>query len=377
MFENKKAYELNCEQIAELLNYENGKNYSESTYRKEYAAFSRGRNYERDINLEDEISVRLRELKKERVKLQTEKIEYNKWIRENARDELFVEKIIDAIRENNEKLPPIEKIEVVPNKKHGILNLADIHFGKDFIIYGLKNEVINQYNPEICYQRMENILNETVSIVKKEGLTHIKVINLGDALDGFLRHKQLWTLRYGVVDSANIFGKYLGKWLRKLSEYVNVEYHQTGGNHGELRLLDGIKDAHVNENIEKIIAGYIDVINEDNPNFTLVENKTGLIFTNIAGFNILGIHGQVKNAEKAIKDYADFYKVNIDYLLKGHFHHDSYMNCGIRKGIVGVGSVIGVDDFSTSLIKHSDATATFLLFEEEKGLITRQTIVLN
>ena len=53
------------------------------------------------------------------------------------------------------------------------------------------------------------------------------------------------------------------------------------------------------------------------------------------------------------------------------------MNCGIRKGIVGVGSVIGVDDFSTSLIKHSDATATFLLFEEEKGLITRQTIVLN
>ena len=73
MFENKKAYELNCEQIAELLNYENGKNYSESTYRKEYAAFSRGRNYERDINLEDEISVRLRELKKERVKLQTEK----------------------------------------------------------------------------------------------------------------------------------------------------------------------------------------------------------------------------------------------------------------------------------------------------------------
>ena len=145
----------------------------------------------------------------------------------------------------------MKKIEVVPNKKHGILNLADIHFGKDFIIYGLKNEVINQYNPEICYQRMENILNETVSIVKKEGLTHIKVINLGDALDGFLRHKQLWTLRYGVVDSANIFGKYLGKWLRKLSEYVNVEYHQTGGNHGELRLLDGIKDAHVNENIEK------------------------------------------------------------------------------------------------------------------------------
>lgn len=45
MFENKNTYELNCEQIAELLNCENGNNYSESTYRKEYAAFNRGRNY--------------------------------------------------------------------------------------------------------------------------------------------------------------------------------------------------------------------------------------------------------------------------------------------------------------------------------------------
>lgn len=51
LHENKKEYGLNSDSIAELLNHENGNNYGESTYRKEYAAFNRGRMYERDRNL--------------------------------------------------------------------------------------------------------------------------------------------------------------------------------------------------------------------------------------------------------------------------------------------------------------------------------------
>lgn len=46
LFEHKKEYNLNCSQIAELLNEVNGENKGESAYRKEYAAFNRGRLYE-------------------------------------------------------------------------------------------------------------------------------------------------------------------------------------------------------------------------------------------------------------------------------------------------------------------------------------------
>lgn len=47
LFENKVNYKLTHSQIADLLNAENGKDYDESAYRKEYAAFNRGRLYER------------------------------------------------------------------------------------------------------------------------------------------------------------------------------------------------------------------------------------------------------------------------------------------------------------------------------------------
>lgn len=48
LFENKSIYGLNCEQIKDLLNKEFGQEYGESAYRKEYAAFNRGRLYERN-----------------------------------------------------------------------------------------------------------------------------------------------------------------------------------------------------------------------------------------------------------------------------------------------------------------------------------------
>lgn len=45
LFEHKKEYGLTCVDIAELLNEVTGNNYTESAYRKEYAAFNRGRIY--------------------------------------------------------------------------------------------------------------------------------------------------------------------------------------------------------------------------------------------------------------------------------------------------------------------------------------------
>lgn len=45
--ENKAEYGITYPQIANLLNAENGKNLSESAYRKEFVSFNRGREYER------------------------------------------------------------------------------------------------------------------------------------------------------------------------------------------------------------------------------------------------------------------------------------------------------------------------------------------
>ena len=50
--DNKDTYGITYAKIADLLNSENGKSYGESAYRKEYAAFNRGRLYEREHGAE-------------------------------------------------------------------------------------------------------------------------------------------------------------------------------------------------------------------------------------------------------------------------------------------------------------------------------------
>ena len=377
--------DLTWDEVATILNKElvsdESEYLSESAYRKKY---QQAKAFYEDVfsKMEsgeycNEIAEQRRRLKKELYKIQTEKLEYNRWLREDARDEMFEDKVIESISKYASISNPPEKIEVKHNNRAGVLCIADCHFGKEYKIYGLFNEVINEYSPEIFYKRMEQIYNETLELVDKERLSLIHIYNLGDSVEGFLRNSQLWSLRWGVIDSATIFGNYMGDWLRKLSENVAIIYHQTDGNHDELRLLDGKKGQHLCESAGKIIKNCIILKNEGNPNFTYIENKSGFIFDEVCGYNILGIHGEVKNLSQAIKDFDNIYGVKISYLVAGHKHHNESVNCGVKKGCIGVGSIMGSDDFSMSILQCADATATFVVFEEGKGKVDEHTYVLN
>lgn len=370
------------EEVAYVLNSLLGQNYSESAYRKKFQAFNKimianqAKFADSDALLQ-ELKEQQRELEKERKKLQTEKLEYNQWLREQARDEMFEEKVIDCIRKNKDNNTKIEYIEPEHNDMEWQLNIADCHYGKDMKVYGLMGEVLNEYSPGIFEQRMKDLFNKTVEKIKMFGIKKLYVNNLGDSTEGFIRNSQIWSLRYGVIDSAINFGNFMAEWLRELSKYTIVVYNQTSGNHDELRLLDGKKNEHLCESSDKIISNIIKIKNEDNPNFTIVENKTGFIFENVAGYNCLGIHGEVPSLAKSIKDYSEIYGINIDYIIGGHKHFDEYCNCGVRKGAIGVGSIMGIDDFSMRIRKSADASAKLCCYESGKGKVADFTIVLN
>lgn len=257
--------DLKWQELADILNKEliddECEYLGESTYRKKYqqAKAFYDEVFSKMVSDEyhDKIAEQYRELQKERYKLQTEKLEYNRWLREDARDEMFEEKVIETLIKYSSVTNPPKPIEVTHGKRAGVLCLADCHFGKEYKIYGLFDEVINEYSPEIFYSRMEQIYNETLEQIEKENLSVLHIYNLGDSVEGFIRNSQLWSLRWGVIDSATIFGNYMGDWLRKLSEKVSVIYHQTDGNHDELRLLDGKKGQHLCESAGKIVKNCI------------------------------------------------------------------------------------------------------------------------
>lgn len=356
--------------------------YDSSAYRKKYrnfvtayeGIFSKERFTDEQILTFEE---QKRELEKAKIKLRTEKLEYNRWLREDARDELICEKICDAIR----TLPPLE----VPNRiipthsnREGVLLLADAHYGAEFKIVGLFGETLNEYSPEIFEARMWNLLNQVVEICLKEGFDSLNVYDLGDEIDGLLRVSQLWKLRYGVIDSAVYYGRFITTWLNELAKHVYVKYQMVkDSNHCQLRLLGQPKNTFKDENVSVIIADKIMDRLSKNPNFEFVQNPTGLIFDdNIVGYSILGAHGECKNLEQAIKELSRTYRTQIDFMVGGHKHHQNSTNVGIESDVIAAPSIIGIDDYSLSLNKTSDPGATLFILESGRGKVQEYNIKL-
>ena len=326
-------------------------------------------------------NIKLRELEKAKIKLRTEKLEYNKWLREEARDELITEHICAAIK----NLPPLVIPEVLPahiagrahNERTGCLLIADTHYGVDLKIVGLFGETINEYSPEIFELRMNDLLVQVVDICEKEGFTSLNVYDLGDEVDGLLRVSQLWKLRYGVIESTVRYGRFITEWLNELSKHVYVRYQMVkDSNHCQLRLLSQPKNTFKDENMSYIITEKIMDRLEENPNFEFIQNPTGYIFDDVFGYKILGIHGEGKGLEQSIKDFSRTYKVNIDFLVGGHKHHQHSSNVGIESDVISAPSVIGVDDYALSLNKTSDPGATLFVLESGKGKTIEYNIKL-
>lgn len=369
------------EDVASILNSSLGHNFGESKYRKQYQYFNKMlKDNETAFFTEDEYLEKIRserrELEKERKKLQTEKIEYNRWLREEAREELIAEHISDAIRE----LPKLDVPNIiVPNQnmRTGILAFADPHYGKDLCIKGLFGETLNEYSPEIFEQRMWHLLSQTVQICNKEGFNELNVYDLGDEIEGCLRVAALMKLRYGVIESTVRYGHFITEWLNELTKHVRVKYQMVkDSNHCQLRMLGEPKNTFKDENLSYIIADKIMDRLSDNPNFEFAQNPTGYIFDQVAGYNVFGYHGEGKALEQAIKDFSRTYKVNIDYLIGGHKHHKLSSNIGIESDIISIPSIIGIDDYSLSLNKTSDPGATLFILEEGKGNVIEYNIKL-
>ena len=376
LFENAEQYGLSSDDIAELLNKEYGSNYSESKWRKDYAQYLRWKDYilEKDLPVTDEISkltIKKLELQKERNRLSAEKNELNKWIREQARAENIQDKIVESVK----LLKPLEAIDVKEtnnnSKKSAIIHIADAHYGRQGKIYGLKGEVLAEYNRDVFKERMATLMNHTVKIIQKEGLETITVLNLSDSLDGLIRMSQLQFLQMGVIDATMEFAEYMSQWLNLLSNYVTIEYRSVLGNHTEARMSGANRGELEGENLERIITWFIKERLKNNKNITVYDAED-VVYFNVFDTNILATHGtNEKNLESSVKDYAMMYQVPIHILATGHLHHLNNKVIGMcgEQNIeyIQAPSIAGIDEYSMKLKKTSNAGSLITIIEDGYG----------
>ncbi|WP_125001031.1 hypothetical protein [Clostridium tagluense] len=296
-----------------------------------------------DKNIIKEIEDKKIELQKERIKLNTTKVELNKWIREDARLEL----LFDGIKESIVKIevPNFKTIEINNGQKEGLLGISDFHFGKLFV------SINNKYSEDIFYERMNKLASETVELCKINGISHLHVLNCGDDVEGMtLRISQMASLQYGLTDQVIKIARYMAKFLNKLSEDLEITYHHVlSGNHSEIRAF-GDK-SFTFENMERIIIIYIHDILENNKRIHIPVYNGKYLSFKIFDYNIYAQHGQkIKNPKRVIADISQQYRRFFDVAYFGHLHHDCQMTTNEASThdceVVYIPSIMGSDEFS-------------------------------
>lgn len=373
LFRNKELYNLTSQDIADLVNESSGDNFGESTYRKWFATYSEG--YADGLNdaineekILKELSLKQRELYKERQKLRDEKNEYYTLLREQSRMELFFEKIDDGVQKiinkKNRILP--SPIVLDANSNELFSAFADCHFGVEFCIKGFNGEIINQYNREIFEQRMIKYRDELIDFGKLHNVKKLSLVDLGDSIEGLIHLGQLKALRGNIVDDILDYTDFIDDWLFSLGEYFYIDFYTSEGNHSDLRLLTGKKGDFPHENLEKIYARTLKKSFKNNPNVNICDSLDGLNYFNVNGYNFLTAHGNNENNLKlSIKEYEDLYGISVDYFIVGHLHSKNEFEVAKGKEVIQVRSIMGTNEHSKGIKKCSDAGAT--MFTVKKG----------
>lgn len=380
-------YGLNNVEIGKLCNEAFEVDWDESAHRKKTQNYLKGYNDAKSEigTVDQQLQLMIEEnklaaqvAKKERLKLSTEKLEYAKFLREDARDELITEKICNSIA----VLPRLDipnYIKPVHTNKSYLCCLADAHYGIEFQIKDLFGNIINKYSPEIFEKRMWILFNRLVELIEKESITELNIWELGDGIQGILRlNSQLMKLRYGIIDSSILYANFLANWLNELSNYVRIKFQMVmDSNHNQLRICNAPKNSFSEENMSKTMLVLIKERLKDNPNITIIENPTGMNYGQLSTYTILGIHGEVKSLGNSINEFSRSLGTPLDYLIGAHCHHSNVKEVGSNSECLTVRSMIGVDPYGMSLNKTSNAGASLYVFEQGYGKTTEYSLKVD
>ena len=282
------------------------------------------------------------QIMKEREKQKDERRAFTSKVRAEARWEHLLETIADGIEEfDTSKFLNDYVIKYEPEENNeAILLISDTHIGMTI------NNKLNQYNKQICIERFDNLVNQTLVNCKRNSVKRLNVVLGGDLIEGIINTNGRVQQNENVVEQVFTASELITETLIKLSLSVpQIRVWNVNGNHA--RMSKDIKEAINGESFESMIYEYIKLRIEnikykekigwnikfndnDYPDIAIIDiencNKTVAIS-----------HGtKDKNAKNNVSRINQFLDIDIDYYMIGHLHNSHHQNnCYVNGCLAG------------------------------------------
>lgn len=345
--------------------------------RSEYEKY-KSRLNKTENNSDSELDVKIQELRRERIKLQTSNVERNRIDRSEARQEMYYEYVGNVVQAL--PLPDFQPIEDnIHHEINYLVGLSDIHYGATY------KSINNEYSPEEAKRRFEYLTCRLIHFIQEKRITTLTVVSLGDLIQGVLRLSDLKINDSSIVKATVEICRLIAHMLNELSAYVNISYYHTpSANHTQIRVLNAKASELADEDLEYLMGNYIKDLcaNNERINVHLANEGDDFIEVYVPGNEIIAMHGhQIKNVENAVRDISILHKKFYDTILLGHYHNGKEIPS--HEGILGDAEVlispsfIGSDPYSDKLCKGSKACVKVYGFDKLFGHTETYKIILN
>lgn len=313
-----------------------------------------------DNDIIKEIEDKKLELEKEKIRVQDQRREYKKYLRQDARFEHIHNTIKEEIKKLNEIKPLIHKEVKVDNtsNKEAVIILSDWHTGSTSDNYW------NVFNLEVARERINKLLDKTIEYCLLHKVNTIHVELLGDLVNGYLHLGNRVENEEDVVTQIMIASELLANFLNELANNkLNVKVYSSTGNHG--RCSPNLKESLDLENFERLIPWYLKA-RISNPKIEFMENEIddNLIVIRFLNEVIYCVHGHLDKPNVMIDNWSRMLKEFPTEAHLGHFH--SYKEFDEYDMTVTVnGTLSGVDEFAKKIRKTSKPMQTLMIYNEE------------
>lgn len=334
------------QEVANILNELLGTEYTESKFRKQRQAFdkmleaNRAKFVDSDNQLK-EIQIQTRELERAKIKFRDER---NAWQKQNYTDARVEEKL-DLLE--NELLSlgnanfDIHDNVTIDSDNDILIILSDLHIGQCF------SSMWGEYNSDVAKRRLNQLLNEIISIQKLHNSEKCYVSCQGDLLSGNIHKSIQVSNRENVIEQIKIATELISSFCYELTKYFETVFmSNVSGNHSRMDRKD---DAIHDERMDDIISWGVELSLKHIDNFHVLKRNldTGIADLSIRGKSYIAVHG----------DYDSFNKSGVSNLCMslgflpyaitfGHLHTCSVDETNGVKMIRG-GSLAGCGDSYT------------------------------
>ena len=335
--------------------------------RSEYEKYKNESNNE--VSSQDELDVKIQNMRKEKIKLYDARVEYNRLIRQEARKESYMDMVKRIICENVQPLNIPVHYTLFNSSTDLLVHLTDIHAGIE--IHNWKND----FDEDILKKRIEKFTSDILDIRGMHKSENCYLV-IGEILSGIIHNNLRLQNNMDLMEQFKYVSELISAMLLRMANNFNHIYvYITPGNHS--RISPKKEEALDGENMDILLPFYLKARMQNVKNITICDNtiEPEIAMFNIRGNNVFAAHGHKDSPSNVVQNFTMMFGIKPQIVLLGHRHTNS-METVYDTKVIQSGCVSGADAYAMSIRKTNKPEQTVSVIGDN-GLICLYDIQLD